>query len=259
MTILPIFKTFEEKVFHLFHYKPPPKGHPLLQRPMLTYSGGVLKASSDLRHLFMAARNQGQEGCCSGFATAGLREAAHALANGQSLPGYLSPAYLYAKARQLEGTFPNDAGATIADELTGLEQYGVCPESLLPYDQDPSELPTAACDVAAQQFRVPIATPVATDASSLKFVLGDQPIVIGFQVYESFESPGPDQNGVVPLPDPTKEALLGGHGVLLVGYDTTGWLVRNQWGPEWGLQGYCIMPFGYERLFTEAYTVGAIP
>jgi C1A family cysteine protease len=86
--------------------------------------------------------------------------------------------------------------------------------------------------------------------------------VFGFSVYESFMSPDVASTGKVPLP-PRGEQLLGGHAVLAVGYDDAlqSFIVRNSWGPKWGIKGYCEMPYGYltdpqlARDFWAVYTV----
>lgn len=42
------------------------------------------------------------------------------------------------------------------------------------------------------------------------------------------------------------EQILGGHEVLVVGFlqdDPNYALVRNSWGTDWGLEGYCLMPW----------------
>ena len=45
---------------------------------------------------------------------------------------------------------------------------------------------------------------------------------------------------VVKMPEKT-EKLLGGHAVAVVGYDDNyGFLVRNSWGVDWGVEGYCF-------------------
>ena len=88
------------------------------------------------------------------------------------------------------------------------------------------------------------------------------PFVFGFSVYESFMSPEVATTGEVPLP-PRGEQLIGGHAVLAVGYDDSiqSFIVRNSWGPKWGLKGYCLMPYGYltdsqlARDFWAVYTV----
>ena len=43
------------------------------------------------------------------------------------------------------------------------------------------------------------------------------------------------------------EKQLGGHAVLAVGYDEDQqrFIIRNSWGPHWGLKGYFTMPYAY--------------
>ena len=50
---------------------------------------------------------------------------------------------------------------------------------------------------------------------------------------------------MMPYPDIKKESLLGGHAVLLVGYNKqqSRYIARNSWGPYWGDKGYFYMPF----------------
>jgi C1A family cysteine protease len=87
-------------------------------------------------------------------------------------------------------------------------------------------------------------------------VLGDPvpwPVEIGFDVYDSFESDQTAETGVMPVPT-SGESLLGGHEVLLVGYDVgptpnlrpngclPSVLVQNSWGIGWALSGFFWMP-----------------
>jgi C1A family cysteine protease len=73
------------------------------------------------------------------------------------------------------------------------------------------------------------------------------PFVVGFAVYESFESNAVEKTGTVPMPDVNNEELLGGHAVLCVGYDnsTSRYILRNSWGPNWGNKGYFTLPYAY--------------
>jgi C1A family cysteine protease len=72
------------------------------------------------------------------------------------------------------------------------------------------------------------------------------PIVIGFTVYESFESSTVASTGMVPMPG-HHEKQVGGHCVVLVGYDDSQsmFIVRNSWGTSWGMAGYFMMPYAY--------------
>jgi C1A family cysteine protease len=240
-----------------YHYRPPPADHPLLLSSPKSHNvltAAPLPPSIDYRSKMLPIRDQGQEGACSGFSTAANREGSLAIA-GQPLPGYLSPAYLYGRTRIAEGSFPADAGATIVDEFGTLQAYGVCPESFLPYQANPAEAPTPAADVAAVPFRIgqPLAVDWSNPANVKQVLASGRLVTIGFSVYQSFESTGSD--GIVPAVVPG-EALIGGHGVLVVGYDDVigWWLVRNQWGQGWGDQGYCYMTYGYEANWCEAWT-----
>ena len=85
------------------------------------------------------------------------------------------------------------------------------------------------------------------------------PFVFGFTVYDSFESAQVARTGNVPMPQPA-EKVAGGHAVLAVGYDDQKqwFIVRNSWGPHWGIQGYFTMPYQYlldENLSDDFWTV----
>ena len=53
------------------------------------------------------------------------------------------------------------------------------------------------------------------------------------------------RTGVMPDPNTRRERLLGGHAVLLVGYNKSKkvFIARNSWGTSWGDRGYFYMPF----------------
>lgn len=249
------FALLKRRAKHTYRYHPPRADHPLLKLAPKALKMAVVPPAMDLRSYCLPIRDQGQEGACSGFSTAAFREASHAVATGSNLTDYLSPAYLYARTRIYDHTFPADSGASITDEFYILQNYGVCPEAVLPYLGDPAEATTPASDMAAVPFRLSQPTQVGIDPLSLKSVLASkQTITIGFTVYESFENTGAD--GIVPMPNTGAEKILGGHGVLVCGYDDVNkwWIVRNQWGASWGANGYCYMPYGYEVYWAEAWT-----
>ncbi len=88
---------------------------------------------------------------------------------------------------------------------------------------------------------------VTQDLAQLRGCLASgYPFVIGFSVYESFESDAVAQSGRVPMPKPS-ERMVGGHAVLVVGYDhaASRFIARNSWGTSWGRDGYFTMPYAY--------------
>jgi len=72
------------------------------------------------------------------------------------------------------------------------------------------------------------------------------PIAFGFTVYPDLESEKVANTGLLPMPT-YGEQPIGGHEVLIVGYDDATQLfkIRNSWGPGWGLSGYFLMPYAY--------------
>jgi len=242
---------------HRYTYRPPPANHPsLLAACPVPERTAVLPPSVDLRPKFLLPRDQGQEGCCSGFSTAALREYVASLAPNPP-SGYLSPAYLYARTRMTEGTFPTDAGATIIDEVTTLQNYGVCPEVDLPYTGNASEAPTPQDDVQAVPFRSGAPQRVLSNLGAYfvqAALAAANPVVFGMPVTDSFEATGSD--GIVPS---VSGQMLGGHALLAVGYmQIAGALyiiVRNSWSTAWGDNGYCYLPADQVASWLEAWTI----
>lgn len=206
----------------------------------------LLPSQVDLRDKCSPIVDQGQLGSCTANAMAsGLREYL-LLRSGQAYTP-LSRLYLYWHERLIEGTLNEDAGAQIRDGMKVLQKLGVCPESDYPYEIEHfKDKPSATAEQNAALYRIGEYHRVAS-LSLLKAALAQGlPVVLGFAVFESFESKEVAETGVVPLPDAEREGMLGGHAVLAVGYDDEHQhvMVRNSWGEGWGDQGYCY--FSYE-------------
>lgn len=101
------------------------------------------------------------------------------------------------------------------------------------------------------------------DVNTMKGCLASgYPFVFGFTVYASFEDEQVATTGIVPMPA-SNEKSLGGHAVMAVGYydATREFLVRNSWGPGWGLKGYFKIPYSYltiPKLASDFWTIRAV-
>lgn len=207
----------------------------------------ALPTSVDLRAHCPPVYNQFQLGSCTANA---IGAALQFERERQGLTPDFVPSrlFIYYGERVIEGTVDEDSGAEIRDGMKVVSKLGAPPETDWPYiaDQFAVKPPVTAytdalSDRALKYYKV--AQAVSQFQSSLA---GGYPIVFGFTVYESFESDQVAQTGEVPMPGPT-EQVLGGHAVMMVGYDnsTNRVLVRNSWGADWGMGGYFTMPYDY--------------
>lgn len=220
----------------------------------------VLPKSVDLRSACSQVVDQGELGSCTANAIAsGLREYWENQAGKLTL---LSRLWLYWEERYLEGSVNEDAGAEIRDGMKVLQQIGCAPETDWPYNITKfTQTPPTQATTDATPFKVTEYHRV-TDLTVLKAALAEgYPVVLGIDVYESFESDQVAKTGIVPLPK-RGEKLLGGHAVLAVGYkDDVMYkgrgvvICRNSWGESWGDKGYFYLPYSYfAKYVTDMWT-----
>lgn len=211
-----------------------------------------LLPSVDLRPLCPPVYDQKQLGSCTAQAIAGLIEYdrhKQKLSN-EELPDWVpSRLFIYYNERAIEGTISMDAGAQIRDGIKAVASLGAPPETEWPYVETKfARRPTKAAYSHALKHKA--VTYARINNANLKEIqsclAAGFPVVFGATLFASFESEDVARTGLVPMPRPG-EAVIGGHAQLIVGYDDSkkSFLVRNSWGPDWGLAGYCWMPYDY--------------
>lgn len=162
--------------------------------------------------------------------------------------------FLYYNERVIINTVNADSGAHLRDGIKCLNKQGICPEADWTYDDNDApgakftQKPPAACYKKALDNQIVSYWKVPVALMSIKGCLAEgYPFSFGFTVYESFYSSQVSKKGIMPLPDISKESIVGGHAVLAVGFDDKKQmvLVRNSWGKTWGIGGYFWMPYSY--------------
>lgn len=224
----------------------------------------ALPPKVDLRAQFPPPYDQGMLGSCTANAIAGALEFLE-IKEQQQPPVMPSRLFIYYNERALEGTTGSDSGAQIRDGIKVVVREGYCPETEWPYVvANFTEHPPARCYSDALKERVSQYLRLSQERIPLLTCLASGfPFVFGFSVYESFESPEVRSTGVVNLPQPD-EQFIGGHAVVACGYDLAAgrFIVRNSWGPEWGMGGYFTMPFEYltdPSLAADFWTLRRVP
>lgn len=231
------------------------------------FAGAPVAASVDLRNtnLLPDVWDQGNIGSCTAHGAGAAYSFDLAL---QAVQKNFTPSrlFVYYTTRTIEGTVASDSGATITDAVKSLNKFGCPPETDWPYvtSKYTTKPPTKAYADGLLREAVKYAV-VAQTATAMKACLtAGTPIVVGFTVYESFESDAVAQTGDVPMPG-AREQVLGGHCVLVVGYTVRNgkpvWICRNSWGTGWGDKGYFYMPEAYlldSNLADDFWTVQTV-
>jgi C1A family cysteine protease len=173
--------------------------------------------------------------------------------------------FIYYCARSLEGTIGSDSGAMIRDGMKAIAKWGFPDEQIWPYDitkfkkTPPHQVYGAAWKEITRQYQS-----VPQNITQMKGCLVEgYPIVVGFSVFDAFESDAVAKTGIVPMPSSTDQPI-GGHCVLVVGADDSKkwWICRNSWGVNWGDLGYFYLPMDYllnSQLADDFWTVRLVP
>lgn len=214
-----------------------------------------LPTSVDLREKCSPVGDQGKLGSCTAWAMGrGLREFME-IKNGEQYT-QLAPLYFYYKERELRGTISEDSGATITDGMTVLKSDGICPEIDWPYDITKFAVaPSADAEKDAAAFKVASTVPLRGIAQIKTELANGNSVAFGFRVFKSFMGKDVASTGIMPMPQ-TGEQILGGHAVLMVGYDDAKkvFIVRNSWGTKWGDKGYFYMPYDNMKYSMDFWT-----
>jgi C1A family cysteine protease len=233
----------------------------LYAAPLLSLPKG-LPTSVDLRSKCPPVYDQGQLGCCTGNGIAGAIQFDQMKLGKKSFTP--SRLFIYYNERVMEGDVSQDNGAQVRDGIKSVGTIGAPPETDWPYDiakfadQPPAKAYTdAKLDLVSSYARV------SQILQQMQGCLAEgYPFVLGFTVYESFESADVAKTGIVPMPK-SKESVVGGHCVVAVGYNdkTRTFILRNSWGPKWGMKGYFTMPYEYlldSHLASDFWTIRSV-
>ena len=211
----------------------------------------VVTILKDLRREFGVARNQGPRPTCLAFAAS---DAHAALRQGWSP---LSCEFAFYHAQRRAGRTP-DSGATLSSMLATLQREGQPEEPGWPYLAATPEdvalwLPPTKVGRRYGRAGAPHDHTVDAVVAELDVL---RPVILLLILSRSFYMPTPEgviQPAVGEAPEPARR-----HAVIAVGHGTIqgerAILVRNSWGPGWGVGGHGWLTEGFiaQRLFATA-------
>lgn len=192
-----------------------------------------ITATVDLRPLFGAARNQSVRPTCTAFACSDLH------ASCRQPWTALSCEYAFQKGVRRQGTTPY-GGVYLHHMLDVIEHDGQPVEAAWPYlVAVPSDLTKWIPPGAIGSLFYGLGQSLKGDLAAVRAELDqNRPTLIVMTISNGFYVP--DSDGVIDSAEVVDPSRI--HALVAVGYGVCGQetftLVRNSWGPAWGLQGY---------------------
>ncbi len=229
----------------------------------------AVASHSDLRPSSPPIYDQGQFGSCTAQAWTRLIEFIQLVHIKKNIPGpeefgngytQLARLFFYFNERRVRGTTAHDAGAMLRDGMVAARKWGVCRESIWPYNSH--DLLTRPPDVCYSEGLKHL----ITQAKMVRITDGDidgmraclasgTPIVFGKTLTDSFmrirhDGIAPDSSG----------KIVGGHAMTLVGHDDKKkmFTVANSWGTGFGDKGHVYISYkeiGNPQITSDFWTV----
>lgn len=229
----------------------------------LKFSGAAVKDLPlvvDHRPHMPPVWDQGDIGRCTGAATGSQCWFAD-----KTNPFEPSMQFIYYTTRMLEGTVNYDSGASIRNSIKSVVRYGFPPETEWPRDMPFRKKPPQKVFNIARKELVTSYAKLQLKEDQLRAALAQGFTVnLGIMVYASFESPETAATGVVVTPNPAKERQLGGHAILICGFDheQRKYIARNSWSAAWGDKGYFYIDYDYIHntdLTADPWVIKSVP
>ncbi len=254
----------------------------------------------DLLQYQSPVKDQGHRGTCVAFASMALVESLYKVKSGQTVD--LSEQYAYWESKYFyqndpdPGYSPHSEGSEPVNLLKAVAAHGVPMQQAWVYEKtawyddpthpdcvkantaNPNKMPTScltngdAPGSAQSSQKIAVINPHNVPSSStsiMGFLQAGVAVEIGIDVYDAAWSYSNKNSpryatGTVLMPT-AGDKIVGGHAVLIVGYDRTQqvYLFKNSWGTStWAskspVPGFGTLPFNYVKKFATA-TVAQLP
>ena len=196
-----------------------------------------IPSNLDWRGHIQRVRNQGRQGTSLGFAGTCILE---------WYARKILKCEMTASAQFLYNARPDKTRTLMSprDLMETLRTSGCCKEESFAYGS--KNAPTPEIYEEASHFKIDGYAKIRTMETLKRALLVNGPCLISFPVF----------NHTTTLWKQRKEhEKLGCHAMVVVGYNSKGFIVRNSWGVHWDTDGYCIYPYEDWGCHDEIWTV----
>lgn len=187
-----------------------------------------------------AIKNQGSVGSCVAHALASIIEYYNHTQIGSDVP--MSVGYIYGNRTT---SLYRGEGMVVRDALAAVRKYGDVEHSLFPYNK---EVPLAI-QLFKEQVdglfekgypnRISQYTRVTNKNAIKSAIMAGNPVLILITWYS-------DMKVVDDVLITNYTGDVGGHCMVIYGWDERGWKVQNSWGNNWGNNGCVIIPYDFK-------------
>ncbi|HVK55482.1 MAG TPA: C1 family peptidase [Burkholderiales bacterium] len=197
--------------------------------------------------------DQGKEGACTGYGLAAVMNYLLWAQSGMQMgrKDRVSPRMLYHLARFYdEWPGENYEGSSCRGALKGWHKHGACLETLWPTDPEkPERFVEPKDNWDSDAVTRPLGTYYRIDRQSVvdmqSAIRHTGAIYVSGMVHKGWsvkQKKGKLTHETLPVIRPNSQTL-GGHAFALVGYNDTGFIVQNSWGPDWGASGFAVLTY----------------
>jgi len=143
----------------------------------------------------------------------------------------LSPEFIY--HHRCQASMQGVRGMFARDAFKILKNLGVTTEKNYPYmEGNQTKPPSNSVAKHALKYRSSGYAKTSIESARAHISQG-RPILIVLPMYNI------NRNFWIPCTD---DVIRGYHAVLVVGYQPSGLILRNSWGPKWNINGHCLLP-----------------
>lgn len=158
--------------------------------------------------------------------------------------------YVYFNAKMIEGTpVKSDTGCTVHGALLGVGKNRTCDEQEWSYEMvNFGVQPSLKAYVNASTHSEMAYNKIMQSADDIKYSLSQgKPVMFGAVIFKSCKTRKVMHSGMIPTPATAFDTPLGGHCMLIVGYNDEKKLfkIQNSWGKIWGDSGFGYMSYSY--------------